>query len=158
MKSVLLIALSCLLLAAARPIAPHTQTPPSVYFLPNSAVPRTDSDWYQQREELNSLEDAVDTIVHMLQENPHMVISAIGYCDYLEDDRSTLALARASKVRDMLIAKGVPPDQVEVQERGEQFRITKEQFATMKDPKEIEAAHAVNRYVNYIALRFDRKH
>ncbi|MBK9418536.1 MAG: OmpA family protein [Flavobacteriales bacterium] len=94
----------------------------------------------------------------MLQENPQMVISTIGYCDYLESDRSTLALARASKVRDMLIEKGVPPDQVEAQERGEQFRITKEQVATMKDPKEIEAAHDVNRYVNYIALRFDRKH
>ena len=86
-----------------------------------------------------------------------MVISTIGYCDYLEDDRSTLALARAQKVRDMLIDKGVPPDQVEAQERGEQFRITAEQVATIKDPKEIEAAHAVNRYVNYIALRFDRK-
>ncbi len=158
MKSVLLIALSCLLVGAARPFVPHTQTPPSVYFLPNSAVPRTDSAWYQQREELNSFEDAVDTIVHMLQENPQMVISTIGYCDYLESDRSTLALARASKVRDMLIEKGVPPDQVEAQERGEQFRITKEQVATMKDPKEIEAAHDVNRYVNYIALRFDRKH
>jgi len=157
MKSLLFILLSCVLMGASSFSLPHTQTPPSVYFLQNSATPRTDSVWYQQQEEVNSVEDAVSTIVHMLNENPQMVIAAICYCDYREEDGGTLSLARAGKVREMLIDKGVPPDQVEVEGRGNQFRITKEQMANMKDSNEREAAHAHNRYVNYIAIRFDRK-
>jgi len=157
MKSLLFILLSCVLMGASSFSLSHTQTPPSVYFLRNSATPRTDSAWYQQNEQVKSIDDALTEMVHTLHENPQLVILAMGYCDYLEEDRGALSLARASKVREMLIDKGVPPDQVEVEGRGDQPRITKVQMANMTDPIERETAHAHNRYVNYTVVRFDRK-
>lgn len=56
------------------PSTDHRWLPPSVYFPPNSYIPRMDSTWYQQEAQVNSLDDAVDAIVDLLKDNPSLVI------------------------------------------------------------------------------------
>lgn len=131
--------------------------PPSVYFLKDTSEPRTDSAWYQQEAQVNSVEKVVADIVVMMQDNPTMVVMMIGYCDALEKDCERLALARANYVRNQLVENGIPPERLQTDGRADTHQYSQAVIDSMKDHQEREKALGRDRHVGYSAISYDYK-
>lgn len=84
-----------------------------------------------------------------------MSFRTIGYCDVREKDRERLAAARAEQVRQLIIARGIPPERVEAEGRSTAQRYGKTEINNMKDRKERTKALARDRQVGYLAVSFN---
>ncbi len=131
--------------------------PPSIYFPENSSSPRTDSVWYQQEAQVNSVDEAVTAIVEVMADNPTIILMVRGYCNVLERDSERLALDRATWVREKLVKRGVPAERLQVEGRGADNRYLEKEIASMTDPREREIALAHDRYVGYLVVGFTDK-
>lgn len=95
-------------------------------------------------------------LTSILVENPNLVLEIIGHCDQRENPRT--GEARSMNTRIELIKRGISPGRLVASSRGcQQPVITSDQIARLATHEEREAAHALNRRVDFKVIRTDWK-
>ncbi len=128
------------------------------YFLQRHiiACPRVPDVWFERNTcELAPGSDSTLFIwLEILRENPSLVVEIRGNVDARE--KKSLGLARSRRIRDRLIASGIERTRLIANSNGaDQPVIPTTSIEKMKDPAEVEAAHAANRRAWINALRTD---
>lgn len=93
-------------------------------------------------------------IAEVLKMNPQMTLELQGHVEARE--KEGLAAVRAGSVLDFLLAIDVDPARISVTMKGDSAPlITVPQIARMATKEEKEAAHAMNRRVDFRVMSFD---
>ena len=89
-----------------------------------------------------------------LQENPSTVVEVVGHVD--ADESIEIGLARSQAICTLLVASGIPTTRLIPTSKGRDAPlIPMEEIKKMTDPAEVEAAHALDRYVRLKMIRHD---
>lgn len=95
-------------------------------------------------------------LTSILVENPNLVLEITGHCDQKEDPG--LGEARSATTRADLVSRGIAPGRLVASSRGSQEPvIASDQIARLTTGEEREAAHALNRRVDFKVIRTDWK-
>lgn len=106
---------------------------------------------------LRATEDSCLMILtSILVDNPNLVLEIIGHCDQRENPG--IGEARSTTTRADLVSRGIAPGRLVASSRGSQQPIiTPAQIAKLATREEREAAHALNRRVDFKVVRTDWK-
>jgi len=99
-------------------------------------------------------QDSLAIYEELLRENPTIIVELGGHVDAMED--APLAQERCDATRNHLVGLGIPKDRMLTQAHGKQHpRSTPEQIERLTNMDEREAAHALNRRVEFKVVGFD---